>query len=163
MDEWDIILDFGECDGGSYPVQYEAAFGGHVYYIRYRHSWLTIDRDPDTDREEEELLLQQLAEEDADDGSWSDKETNVYLYLISKAIRDRSLRNLVIPSVSEIRRHPFYRRGPFPRYSLHLCHVDHGHSEECYRVVTAKEAFESLERDRQLAHEADENSKPRKL
>ena len=79
MDEWDIILDFGECDGGSYPVQYEAAFGGHVYYIRYRHSWLTIDRDPDTDREEEEILVQQLAEEDADDGSWSDKETNVPL------------------------------------------------------------------------------------
>ena len=157
MDEWDIILGFGECDGGSYPVQYEAAYGGHRYYIRYRHGWLTIDRDPDT------VFVQRLAEEDADDGSWSDKETNVYLYLISKAIRDGSLRSLVIPGISEIRRHPFFRRGPFPRYSLNLCHVDHEHSEECYRVVTAKEAFESLERDRQLAHDAYENSRPRKL
>jgi hypothetical protein len=161
MDEWDVILDFGESGGGALPVQYEVSFGGHDYYVRYRHSWLTIDRDLCTDREEE-VFVQQLAEEDADDGYWSDKETNVYLYLISKAIRQGSLRSLVLPRIAEVRRHPFYRRGPFPRYVLRVCGLEHQHSEACDRVMTAKEMFESIDRDRQMAHEACEVSRPRK-
>ena len=162
MDEWDVILDFGESGGGSCPVQYEATFAGHDYYVRYRHSWLTVTRDPWTDGEED-LLVQQLAEEDADDGFWSDKETNVYLYLISEAIRAGSLQSLVIPRIAEIRRNPFYRRGPFPRYVQRVCRADHEHSSECERVGTAKEIFESLERDRQAAHEEYEDSRPGKL
>ena len=51
-------VDFGDADGGSYPVQYEASFGGHAYYLRYRHSWLTVTRDPWTEREEEVLVQQ---------------------------------------------------------------------------------------------------------
>ena len=157
-----MILDFGDGGGGSYPVQYEASFGGHEYYVRYRHSWLTITRDPCAEREEE-ILVQQLAEEDADDGSWSDKETNVYLHLISEAIRNGSLESLVIPRIAEVRKHPFYRRGPFPRYVQRACRAEHEHSEECDRVVTATEMFDSLEQDRRSAHAAYEDSKPSKL
>jgi hypothetical protein len=105
----DIVLPFPDW-GCSCPVQYEIQYGGHEYYIRYRHSWLTIQL------ADEEIFAQQLASERDDDGFWSDEATNVYLALISRAIRDGNVQDLELPWKYEITTNEFYRKGPYRGY-----------------------------------------------
>src|SRR5688572_7638743 len=99
--------------GGSSPVQYELEHGGHRYYLRYKHSWLTIDVD-----DVEDVVSVALAPDVADDGAWSDEETNVYLSLIGDAIRADRLASVELPAKAEVAAHPLYKKGPLPRYHL---------------------------------------------
>gem|GEM_PF-385197 len=128
-----VILPFH--GGGSCPVQYEIDLDGHHYYVRYRHSWLTIELD------DKEIVWQQLAPESTDDGEWSDEETNAYLYLISEALRSGKVESLLLPSKTVVCCHPFYRSGPLPRYSLCICNRRHKHTSDCY----SGETFSALE------------------
>lgn len=66
--------------GGECPVQYEAEHEGHRYHIRYHHSVLTIELDG------EEVFFELLASEEADDGCWTEAETQRYLTLIGDEI-----------------------------------------------------------------------------
>ena len=107
----DVLLPFSDY-GTSCPVQYDIAHKGHNYYVRYRHGWLTITRDIDTDNIE--VFEQMLCE--SDDGFWSDEATNVYLALISRAIIAEKFADLSLPEKGSIRFHPFYRKGPYRGY-----------------------------------------------
>lgn len=116
--------------GGSFPVQYDLDHGGHHYYVRYRHSWLTVDVD-----EKEEVCLQ-LAPAGDDDGEWSDEATNVYLHLLSEAIQSDSLKSVTLPTKSEVGAHPLFKKGPIPRYHVLVCGAVHSHNLECYSTQT---------------------------
>lgn len=115
--------------GGSSPVQYELTHGGREYYVRYRHSWLSIDID------DVAVFSQLLAPEAADDGDWSDEETTVYLSAISRAIRIDDVPGLKLPTKIEARAHPDYRKGPQPVYLANRlnCAQGHAHGEACFR------------------------------
>lgn len=106
------LLDFDEYGGGSCPVQYEVNYNNDYFYIRYRHSWLSIEKNDD------EIFFQQLAPESWNDGYWSDKETNVYLMLISQAIISNSFEILQLPIINECRDNEYYRFGKYPFYSI---------------------------------------------
>lgn len=97
--------------------RYELDHGGHHYYVRYRHSWLTVDMD------DEEVVCLQLAPQDDDDGEWSDEATHVYLHLLSEAIRSASLESVMLPTKSELASHPLFKKGPLPRYHSWLLPV----------------------------------------
>jgi hypothetical protein len=98
--------------GGSCPVQYEVDHEGHHYYVRYKHSWITITVDNAKD-----VLEQGLAPDADDDGFWNDEETNVYLHLISDAIRAGTLASLRLPTKKEAKSHPLYVQGPIRGFS----------------------------------------------
>ncbi|MFE8598476.1 hypothetical protein [Archangium violaceum] len=125
--------------GGSFPVQYELEHGGHHYYVRYRHSWLTVDVD------DEEVVSLQLAPQDDDDGEWSDEATHVYLHLLSDAIRGASLESVTLPTKSELASHPLFKKGPIPRYHILVCGMAHPHGLECY----SQESYAACELDAQ--------------
>ncbi len=73
-------------------------YEGDEYYVRYRSSWLTIDKN------DVEVFEQQLAHDSAIDGYWSGIDTSVYLPLISQAIRERALDRLRLPTIYQIHR-----------------------------------------------------------
>lgn len=98
--------------GGDCPVQYEVNYQGDEYYIRYRHSWLTIDKN-DVD-----VFEQQLAHESADDGFWSAADTQTYLHLISKAIIEDKLEELVLPSTYQIHKNVQNSSDPYHDFYL---------------------------------------------
>ncbi len=108
----DVVLSFNKW-GGSCPVQYDIDYAGHNYYIRYRWGWLTVTLDINST--DTELFSQQLSNNELD-GFWSDEATNVYLALLSRAIRDGKLAELRLPTKHEIRNHAFYRKGPYGGY-----------------------------------------------
>jgi hypothetical protein len=112
IDGSDVVLQFHDW-GTSCPVQYDVDHEGHNYYVRYRFSWLSITLDLFSD--DKELFVQELSTDELD-GFWSDEATNVYLALISRAIRDGTLDDLKLPAKQEIRSHPFYRKGPYRGY-----------------------------------------------
>ena len=111
------LLVFDDNGGGECPVQWEATHEGHHYYIRYRHSWLTIDVNLDAGGKPE-VFAQALAPEKADDGRWSDRETNVYLHLIGEAIRRNALSELIIPKIAKVQQSEHFEPGLFPRYMV---------------------------------------------
>ena len=98
--------------GGDCPVQYEVNYKGDEYYIRYRHSWLTIDIN------DVGVFEQQLAHESADDGYWSAEDTEPYLSLISDAIVANKLEQLVLPSTYRIHRKALDAKDPYWGYYL---------------------------------------------
>ena len=108
----DVVLPFHGL-GTSCPVQYDIDYAGHNYYIRYRWGWLTVTLDIDST--DTELFSQQLSQNEFD-GFWSDEATNVYLALLSRAIRDGKLAELRLPAKEEIRNHPLYRKGLYGGY-----------------------------------------------
>ena len=120
------ILDFD--GGGSCPVQYFVDYEEHEYYIRYRHGWLTIESG------DNEVFSQRIA--GAHDGRWSDKQTTAYLYLISDAIRNNSIQDLVVPTIENTPNHPMFVLGPLPRSHIIQCGQQHEHSPDCYSKDT---------------------------
>jgi hypothetical protein len=108
----DIVLPFSDW-GGSCPVQYEIDYEARRYYVRFRCGWLSVTLVPD-----EKDLVGQAISHDLD-GFWSDEATNVYLALITRAIRDGTLAQLNLPTKRAIRQHPFYRKGPYRGYDPH--------------------------------------------
>ena len=138
------LVDFEPTGGGACPVQWELVYQDRVYYIHYRGGWLTIDADADTDQEKE-VFLQALAPERANDGYWSDEETNVYLHLISDAIRNDTLADLRIPKKVEVRQSEHYCRGAYPVY---VVRDESGNDLE----VPASELFDHLSADGIRAH-----------
>ncbi len=108
----DFLLDFERYGGGSHPVQYTARYEGHEYYIRFRSGFLTISKD------DQEVFGQDYdsCHPDYSDNAWNDEETNVLLHLISEAVRKKDFSSLSIPEKgNELKNHPFYRKGPFPK------------------------------------------------
>jgi uncharacterized protein (TIGR02996 family) len=74
--------------GGAMPVQYEARFRGHDYYIRYRHGDLSIEIDNGnvpTGVEYPEGYPQELGL--TFEGEWTDEETVLLLDTFRDAIR----------------------------------------------------------------------------
>ena len=116
--------------GGSCPVQYEVRHNGLHFYLRYRRGWITIDVD------DVEAFKQCLNPNDDSDGNWSDCETNVYLHVISHAIRQSRLKSFALPTKSEVAKHSLYKPGPLPRYSVCQCKLDHQHTSACYSEET---------------------------
>jgi hypothetical protein len=114
--------------GGSCPVQYHLEYDGREYYIRYRHGWLAIELDDD------EVFSQRIA--GANDGTWSDEHTTVYLCLISDAIRGNSIGTLTVPTIENAHDHPMFVLGPLPRSHIMECEQEHDHSLECYSAGT---------------------------
>lgn len=98
--------------GGDCPVQYELDYKGDEYYVRYRHSWLTIDKN------EVGVFEQQLAHESADDGFWSAADTETYLRLISEAIIDDKMDELVLPSTYQIHKSAQNSSDPYRGFYL---------------------------------------------
>lgn len=117
--------------GGSFPVQYEVDVGNTNYYVRYRGSWLTIEKN------HEEVFEQCLNPANDGDGEWSDEETTVYLYLISGAIRSGDFGTLALPSKDQVKSHPLYVPGPQPVYVFLNCTEDHEHDLATCPVKTA--------------------------
>jgi len=113
------ILPFA--GGGSFPVQYEVSVGDCDYYVRYRGSWLTIEKN------HEQVFEQCLNQAAEDDGEWCNEETTVYLYLISQAIRSGDFDTLTLPDKEQAKSHPLYRPGPQPVYVFLNCTEDHEH------------------------------------
>lgn len=107
--------------GGSFPVQYEVDIGDCYYYVRYRGSCLTIEKN------HEEVFEQNLNQALEDDGEWSDEETTVYLYLISKAIQSGEFSSLTLPDKEQAKSHPLYVPGPQPVYVFLNCKEKHKH------------------------------------
>jgi len=132
----DEILPFK--GGGSFPVQYEIDIGETNYYVRYRSGWLTIDKN------DVEVFEQCLNPADDFDGEWSNEETTVYLYLISKAIRSGELGTLALPDKDQAKSHPLYMPGPQPAYVFLDCKEDQEHDiVKCPTVTrTAMELVE---------------------
>jgi len=115
----DEILPFE--GGGSFPVQYEIDIRETNYYVRYRSSWLTIDRN------DIEVFEQCLNPADDTDGEWNNEETTVYLYLISQAIRSGDFETLTLPDKEQAKSHPLYIPGPQPVYVFLNCKEEHEH------------------------------------
>jgi len=131
--KYNTLLVFDSGGGGACPVQYEAIHNGDHYYFRYKHSWLTIDKNDVT------IFEIQLAPEKCDDGYWSDQETNVYLHLLSDAIIMDSLENLKLPTIYEATSHRLYVRGEHPKYINYTCGVTHEHIGTCpFEIIEAK-------------------------
>ena len=82
-------LDF--FGGGACPVQYEITYKEDYYYIRYRSSVLTIERN------EERVFIAELNKTNDFDGDWSADDTAIYLGLISEAIRKQDFKRLNLP------------------------------------------------------------------
>jgi hypothetical protein len=112
MKELEELLEFER--EGAWPIQYRAEHNGEEYFIRYRWGCLLIIKGED----DTTIFEQQLAEAEALDGSWSDEETTVYLYLISKAIREDAVDQLKIPLHDDVKRHKLFIKGPYPRYPI---------------------------------------------
>lgn len=110
----DVVL----VGGGGYPVQYEAIYRGHRYFIRYRHGDLTIDIDDGevpTGVEYPEGYPQDLNL--LGDGDWTDEETELLLATFRDAIFWSSpLAELWFPT--EKQAPPVYDAGPRRYYRL---------------------------------------------
>jgi len=121
------ILPFG--GGGSFPVQYEIDIGDTNYYVRYRGSWLTIEKN------DEQVFEQCLNRTNEDDGEWSFEETTVYLYLISKAISSGDFETLSLPDKEQAKTHPLYVPGPQPVCVFLNCNEKHKHDLSTCPVI----------------------------
>ena len=161
MNETDNLLEFDDYGGGSCPVQYECRYADHEYYIRYRYGWLTITRDLGTSNEQ--LLLEQQLSENEYDGYWSDEETNVYLHLISNAIKKNQWESFKIPSINDVHQHEYFKKGRYPKYIHKICYENHTHSTECERTVSAAELEKLLSPDDLKRHNEYQGKGPTKI
>jgi hypothetical protein len=107
--EYQILSFWG---GGESPVQYFLDQDSHRHYVHYRHGWISVEVD------DREVYEQRIGGDD--DGVWSDEETNVYLSEISRAIRRDDVGVLNLPTLSEARSHPMFKKGPLPLHPVGL-------------------------------------------
>jgi len=129
-----ILLQFDNGGGGACPVQYDTTYHNDHYFIRYRHSCLTIDKNDIT------IYEFRLAPEKYDDGFWSDRETNVYLHLLSQAITTNTLDDLILPTIEESHIHQLHALGEYPKYIDWKCGKTHTHTDSCpYQIISAKD------------------------
>jgi hypothetical protein len=98
--------------GGECPAQYYLSWKEHIYYIHYRHGWISVEVD---DREVYEKRLGSNY-----DGFFTDEETTVYLWEISQAICEGTLSKLSLPTLFEAQSHPLYIKGPLPLHPVGL-------------------------------------------
>lgn len=109
-DFWiDRMVDRG--GGGSFPVQYDVAWGERGYSLRYRHGNFSITDD------ETWTLLAEPELRVAGDGEWTDEETTVVLHVVCDAIRaGADLTALVFPDPLDA--DPRHRLGARPSYGV---------------------------------------------
>ena len=104
--------------GGFFPVQYDVKFDTDDYYIRYRWGNLEIYRNFGASIHGGLVFETQLGDEY--DGCWNARETNVYLTIIAKAIRNQQFHADDFPTKGVVREHENYELGPLPLYLVGL-------------------------------------------
>jgi len=109
------------------PVQYHLTLGGWEFYILYRSGWLIVygAQKAVLALTDDELLLERVIG-DSLDGNWNARETNVYLTILSGAIRDGTLRTVGLPHKANVAQHPAYALGPLPMYPVGVTCGRHG-------------------------------------
>ncbi|HEX2865034.1 MAG TPA: hypothetical protein VHN99_10735 [Deinococcales bacterium] len=95
-----------------FPTYYQAWHKGHLYFMYYGHGEVRVWLEDTPGKDD--VFAQDLDEDDLSYGYWSMEETSVYLGLLSEAIRESRLDRLVLPSLDEAPKHPYYARGPYP-------------------------------------------------
>jgi hypothetical protein len=103
------LIELGWHGGSSHPVQLEGVWAGAEWIVRYRHRVLTVSRN------EERLAEVPL---DLSSDLLQPEEMNVFLHVVTEAIRGGEVESVDFPRAAQLSTHPAWRVGPCPSYSV---------------------------------------------